>query len=289
MPRTSVLASTAATAALLVAAALAASACAPARGPAVQAAPTASTPAALGETFTLDSKRLGERRMINVYVPPGYATATARYPVLYMPDGGMGEDFPHVVGSVDVSIKNAVIRPVIVVGIENTDRRRDLVGPSDLPSDREIAPRAGGADRFRAFLRDELKPLIAARYRTTAESALIGESFAGLFVVETFLQDPTLFDGYIAVSPSVWWNDQSLVRNAHPALAWWTAGPRSLYLATADEQAMQEGVAILLTALRIQAPAGVTWHYEPMPHEHHGTIFPTAALHGIRWLFAAPH
>src|SRR5512139_918794 len=141
----------------------------------------------LGDTFTVDSKVLGERRVINVYVPPDYAKTEARYPVLYMPDGGMAEDFPHVVGAVDVSIKNEVIRPVIVVGIENTERRRDLVGPTTVAEEQQAAPHAGGADRFRRFLRDELKPLIAARYRTTAESAIIGESLAGLFVVETFI------------------------------------------------------------------------------------------------------
>lgn len=250
-------------------------------------------PATIGETLRFESKVLGERRVINVYLPPGYgapsaAGAPVTYPVLYMPDGGLGEDFPHVAGSVDVSIKNAIIRPVIVVGIENTERRRDLVGPSEVAADRELAPHAGGADRFRAFLRDELKPMIAARYRVSGESAIIGESLAGLFVVETFLLEPTLFDGYIAASPSVWWNDQALVRSASLRLGSWTGAARSLYLATADEQAMQEGVEILTGALQIQAPAGVTWRYEPMPHEHHGTIFPTAALHGIRWLFAAP-
>jgi len=271
-----------------LAGAISGGACGPAPRPARAAAPAAArVPAAIGETLTLESKLLGERRVINVYVPPGYATSSARYPVLYMPDGGLGEDFPHVVGSVDVSIKNAVIRPVIVVGIENTVRRRDLVGPTEIESDRKLAPLAGGSDRFRAFLRDELKPLIAARYRVTAESALIGESFAGLFVVETFLTEPTLFDGYIAVDPSVWWNAQSLVRGAHPKLAWWTAGPKTLYLATADEPDIQDGVALLVTALRIQSPPGVIWRHEPMPHEHHGTIFPSAALRGIRWLFAA--
>ncbi|HWU91277.1 MAG TPA: alpha/beta hydrolase-fold protein [Kofleriaceae bacterium] len=260
----------------------------PAAPTARPAPPAARAPAAIGETFPLDSRLLGERRVINVYLPPGYATSTTRYPVLYMPDGGMAEDFPHIVGAVDVSIKNAVIRPVIVVGVENTERRRDLVGPTEVESDRKLAPHAGGADRFRAFLRDELKPLIAARYRTTAESALIGESLAGLFAVETFLLEPTLFDGYIAADPSLWWNDQALVRNAHPRLAWWTAGPKSLYIATADDPGMLEGVAILLIALRIQAPAGVTWRHDPMPDEHHNTIFPFAALRGIRWLFAAP-
>src|SRR5688500_4958298 len=91
--------------------------------------PESVTPASIGETLTIDSKILGERRTINVYVPPDYAKGE-RYPVLYMPDGGMNEDFPHVVGSVDVSIKNAIIRPVIVVGVQNTERRRDLPGPT---------------------------------------------------------------------------------------------------------------------------------------------------------------
>ena len=244
--------------------------------------------AAIGETLTIDSKLLGERRVINVYVPPAYATSQARYPVLYMPDGGMAEDFPHVVGSVDVSIKDAVIRPVIVVGIENTERRRDLVGPTDVPEEREVAPHAGGGDRFRAFLRDELKPMIAARFRTAAESALVGESLAGLFVVETFLVEPTLFDSYIAADPSVWWNQQDLVRTANPRLANWSAGARQLYIATSEEPSTRDGVAILLTALRIFAPPGVTWTDDPMPLEHHNTIFAIAALRGIRTVFAAP-
>lgn len=248
----------------------------------------ASSPgvAALGQTLALPSKILGETRVINVYLPPDYATSGERYPVLYMPDGGMTEDFPHVVGSVDVSIKNGIVRPVIVVGVQNTERRRDLVGPTTIPSEMQAAPHAGGNTRFRAFLRDELKPMIAARYRTTAESALVGESLAGLFVIETLLVEPTLFDGYIAADPSLQWNDYELARTAAARTAWLPAG-RTLYVATADEPMIHQGVDMLVSALRIQAPP-LTWRYEPMPEEHHGTIFPTAALHGIRMLFAAP-
>ncbi len=248
--------------------------------------PAVTTQAVIGETFTYDSKILGERRTINVFVP--LDGGSDRLPVLYMPDGGMTEDFPHVVGSADVSIKNAVIRPVIVVGVQNTERRRDLVGPTLVAGEIKVAPRAGGADKFRAFLREELKPLIDKRYRTSGESAVIGESLAGLFVVETFLVEPTLFDSYIAASPSVWWNEQTTVRSAATRLGNWTAGPKKLYIATADEEAMQEGVELLTTALRITRPAGVTWTYEPMPNEHHSTIFPTAALHGIRYVFGVP-
>jgi len=99
--------------------------------------------------------------------------------------------------------------------------------------------------------------------------------------------EPTLFDSYIACDPSVWWNEQALVRAAGSQFVGWTAGPKALYIATAEPE-MQEGIEVLTTALRIQAPPGVTWTYEPMPGEHHHTIFPVAALRGIRTLFAAP-
>lgn len=249
---------------------------------------TAPSKATLGDTFTVDSKILGERRTINVYVPPDYAKSQDRYPVLYMPDGGMAEDFPHIVGSVDVSTKNAIIRPVIVVGVENTERRRDVTGPTVVPQEQKDAPHAGGSDKFRAFFRDELKPLIAQRYRTTAESALIGESLAGLFTVETFIVEPTLFDSYIAADPSLWWNEQTLVRQvAGTKLAWWTAGEKRLYIATADYPPMMEAVAILEGQLRMYAPP-VIYRRDEMPEENHGTLFPGAALRGIRWVFAAP-
>lgn len=250
------------------------------------AGPASTTRVTFGETFTIDSKILGQRRVINVYLPPDYATSGARYPVLYMPDGGMKEDFPHIAGSVDVSIKNEVIRPVIVVGVENIERRHDLIGPTTTPEELQRAPHAGGADKFRAFFRDELKPAIAARYRTTAESALIGESAAGLFVVETFVMEPSLFDGYIAIDPSVFWNEAAAVRAANEKLVDQSATPKQLYIATGDLPEMQEGVAILTSSLRILSPAGITWTYEPMPEEHHNTIFAIAGLRGIRTVFA---
>lgn len=239
--------------------------------------------ATLGDTFAIDSQVLGEKRTINVYLPPDYAKGGS-FPVLYMPDGGMAEDFPHVVGAVDVSIKNAVIRPLIVVGIENTERRRDLAPITAVAEEQQLAPKAGGSDKFRAFVRDELKPAIAARYHTTPESGIIGESAAGLFVIETFVLEPALFDHYIAADPSVWWNEQHLVRTELHRLAWWTA-PKSLYVANSSE-GDADGVEQLIHALRSYAPP-VRWTYEPMPDERHGTIYPRAALRGLRLVFAA--
>ena len=86
-----------------------------------------AAPLAIGDTFTLDSKVLSEVRRINVYAPVGYAQSKdLKLPVLYMLDGGMAEDFLHIAGLVEVSSGNGTMRPFIVVGIENTARRRDL-------------------------------------------------------------------------------------------------------------------------------------------------------------------
>ncbi len=175
--------------------------------------PEQATGLTIGETFTLASKVMGETRRINVYLPPGYAASTdVRLPVLYMPDGGLAEDFLHVAGLVQVSVGNGTMRPFVLVGIENTERRRDMTGPTDNPDDRKIAPRVGGSAAFRTFLRTELMPEIRARYRTTAETAIVGESLAGLFVVETLLLEPDLFDTYLAFDPSLWWKATSKCR-----------------------------------------------------------------------------
>lgn len=84
------------------------------------------------------------------------------------------------------------------MGIENTERRRDLTSPTENEGDKKIAPRVGGPGPFRQFIRDELMPQLKIRYCTTAETAVVGKSLAGLFVVETFLVEPDLFDTYIA-------------------------------------------------------------------------------------------
>jgi predicted alpha/beta superfamily hydrolase len=141
--------------------------------------PATSGPLVIGETFTIDSKVMHEVRRINVYKPPGYSDSSERVPVLYMPDGGMAEDFLHVAGLVQVGVGNGTMRPFLLVGIENTQRRRDTTGPTDNPEDRKIAPRVGGSALFREFIRKELMPLIKARYRTTNETAIVGDRLPG--------------------------------------------------------------------------------------------------------------
>lgn len=251
---------------------------------AIQATP--ATPLSIGESFTLQSKLLGETRRINVYLPPVYAeSVSVKLPVLYMPDGGLAEDFIHVAGLVQVSVGNGTMRPFLLVGIENTQRRRDLTGPTENPQDRKIWPVVGGAGAFRSFIRDELMPLIRSRYRTTAETAIIGESLAGLFILETFFLEPTLFDSYIAFDPSLWWNSESMVKSAAEKLRAGIAGRRSLYIAISGEPSLASPGEQLENALRHNAPANLNWRFERLPDETHGTIYHPAALQALRRLF----
>jgi predicted alpha/beta superfamily hydrolase len=235
----------------------------------------------------LPSAALGETRRINVYLPPAYADS-ARLPVLYMPDGGLGEDFLHVAGLVQVLSGNGTMRPFILVGIENTQRRRDLTGPTADPEDRKIAPQVGGSAAYRTFLRAELMPLIRQRYRTTAEAALVGESLAGLFVLETLVLEPALFATYVALDPSVWWNQGRLVSQAEQLLSTYTGPVKTLYLGSSRDDAALPASRRLASVLRGASTPRLTCYYKLWPAETHATIYHPAALDAFRTVFRPP-
>ena len=119
------------------------------------------------------------------------------------------------------------------------------------------------------------------------ETAIVGESLAGLFALETFFYEPDLFDTYIAISPSLWWNDLALAKTAAARLS----APdkyvyKTLFLAREHEEDSGTGAQIVADALRAAAVPGLTWHYAPMPEERHGTIYHGAALKAFRTVFA---
>lgn len=257
----------------------------PSASMAAEAAAAPSTPLSIGETFTLESSALGETRRINVYRPSAWDLKPDQpLPVLYMPDGGIGEDFLHVAGLAQVLVGNGSMRPFLLVGIENTERRRDMTGPTDVAEDRKIAPRVGGSAAFRQFIATELMPQVRSRYRTTDETAIIGESLAGLFVVESLFQQPALFDTYIALDPSLWWNGGALVNDAARTLAAHPLHDKRLFVATSDEAMIVAPSERLVSALSTTG-SGVSVVYRPMPTERHQTIYHPAALEALRTLF----
>jgi predicted alpha/beta superfamily hydrolase len=153
--------------------------------------------------------------MINVVLPASYGSdPSRRYPVLYLVDGGLEQDLLHVAGVVRLGAVWGRSAEAIVVGIETKDRRKELAGPTTDPELLKRYPTAGSSAKFRDFIRTEVKPLIEKSYRTDQSDSVLGESLAGLFIVETYLTEPSLFDRYAAVDPSLWWDKEALSRAA---------------------------------------------------------------------------
>ena len=168
----------------------------------------------LGETRELHSAVLGERREIIVGLPAGYEGGDETYPVVYLLDGP--SHFHHTTGTARFLARNGRMPEVIVVAIPNTDRTRDLSPP--IHSDASPArSSAGGADSFLEFISAELRPFVDEHYRTRPYAILIGHSLGGLFANHALVHRPEVFDAYISISPSLWWDEQRLVAQADSA------------------------------------------------------------------------
>ncbi len=235
------------------------------------------------ETFKILSKQVGEERVINVWTPADYKIHSDSLPVMYMADGGIKEDFPHIANTLAKLIKGKKIKPLILVGIENTQRRRDLTGFTEVAKDKEIAPVVGGSEKFRAFINDELFPEINKRYRTTTEKSIIGESASGLFVMETFFLTPEMFDNYIAFDPSLWWNNHYLVRTAKEHLAQFPTSEKRLWFASSDAKDIFPHTKELANTFKTENSANIKWNYSDEPKEKHNTIFRATKEKAIIW------
>ncbi len=250
-----------------------------AAAPAPQA--SAGTPITIGTSRTVASRALGEQRAINVVLPPGYAKATAkRYPVIYLIDGGVDQDLLHVAGVVQLGSIWGRMGEAILVGIETKDRRRELVGKTSDPELLKKYPTAGSSAAFRSFLRDEVKPLVEREYRTSGKGVVIGESLAGLFIIETFMAEPALFDGYAAIDPSLWWDKEALSRRTATIGA--AQRGKRLYVALAKEQLETPAAANRVTAAA--RSAGSELCVAARPDQTHATIYQQVEAQALQFL-----
>ncbi len=169
----------------------------------------------MGEKIDLHSKILDENRILNIYLPYGYSSDSLKvYPVIYLLDGSMDEDFIHVSGIVQFGSFSWInmLPESIVVGISNFDRKRDFTFPTTVEQDLKDFPTTGKSENFISFIDQELQPLIDRMYRTSAAKTLIGQSLGGLLATEILFKKPELFSNYIIVSPSLWWDNESLLK-----------------------------------------------------------------------------
>jgi predicted alpha/beta superfamily hydrolase len=247
-----------------------------------------ATPIEIGQSFSLQSTVLGEAREVNVWLPASYAKGKKKYPVLYIIDGGQAQDFLHIGGLAQLGSVSPVFDELIVVGIATKVRYHELTASITDPryQGKQWAG-AGGSDDFRDFIKTEVRPFVEDNYRTQNRRAVIGESLAGLFITETFLKTPALFTDYIAISPSLWFDDKALAKQAPTLLQDHKKSNRRLYLTMASEGGtMQIGLEMVLDAVSANPPKGLDWSYvDRRDSETHSSIYHGAALDALRKLF----
>ena len=243
-------------------------------------------PYVAARTFVVHSEVLGEDRPIAVGLPQRFDPAEA-YPVIYVMDG-LGHML-HTLGSARFLASSDRMPAAIVVTIANTEgnRTRDMTPPATSVSQSTALPDAGGADGFVAFMRDELKPWIQARYPTRPYDVLIGHSLGGLFISHVLNTEPDLFDAYIAISPSLWWDEERYVEGMGDVFDRFPDARGALYMTMGNEGGeMLAGAWRLASTLEKHAPEGFRWHWERMPHETHGSVPARSTYDGLEWIFA---
>lgn len=236
------------------------------------------------DNFTMNSSFVNETRVINVWTPPNYKNSKASFPVMYMADGGIKEDFPHIANTIAKLIESKNIPPIILVGIENTERGRDLTGFSVVEEDAKYCPLTDGAKNFRAFITEELMLHINNKYRTTTKKGIIGESLSGLFVIETFLVKPNAFDFYIAMDPSLWWNNHYLEKKAQEYVNNFPDKEIKLWFAGSGVEDISIHTNNLAKTLENNTTSKLIWKYSDEPNEKHNTIFRATKEKALTWI-----
>jgi predicted alpha/beta superfamily hydrolase len=236
----------------------------------------------------IKSEVLGEDRVILVRTPPGYERDGQRYPVLYLTDGDA--HLGHTASTIEFLARNGRMPEMIVVAITNTDRTRDLT-PTNASMTRADGgemnfPTSGGADKFLKFIETELIPKIEKDYRTQPYRVFAGHSFGGLFAIHVLLTRPEIFNAYIAVSPSMHWDNQLLSRKAEEFFKDRKELNRTLYFTLANEGGvMREGFDRFKAVLGKSKPKGFEWDSMLMEDEDHGSVVMRSHYQGFRKVF----
>jgi uncharacterized protein len=238
-------------------------------------------------TLRLKSAVLGEERTILVRTPAGYEAGSQRYPVLYMTDGDA--HIGHTGATVEFLARNGRMSELIVVGITNTDRTRDLT-PTGVkttnPDGKLQFPTSGGGDKFLKFIETEVIPEIEKRYRVQPYRVLAGHSLGGLFAVHAMLSRPELFNSYIAVSPALQWDNQVAVKRAEDFFKTRKELDRTLYVSLGHEPGpIEDAFHQFKQVLAKNQAKGFEWEAQEMADEDHGSVVLRSHYSGLRKVY----
>ncbi|GEO10251.1 alpha/beta hydrolase [Segetibacter aerophilus] len=255
-----------------------------------------SKPFVLGVIEEIASTELAEKRVLNIYLPEGYnKNDTAKYPVVYLLDGSADEDFIHVVGLFQFNNFPWIDRvpKSIIVGIANVDRRRDFTYPTTIEADKKRYATTGHSHKFIAFIEKELQPFIEKKYKTNNSRMLIGQSLAGLFAAEVLIKKPALFNKFIIISPSIWWDNGSLLKQASAISTNTDFSKTDVYIGYGKEglapgeipRVMEVDANLLGEKLQKLKNKNLHVYLDYLPEEDHATITHQAIFNALRILY----
>jgi predicted alpha/beta superfamily hydrolase len=246
------------------------------------------------ELYTINSKLLGEKRKIRIQVPLGGDNYTA-YPVLYVLDGEAQMNL--VAAEVQyLSESYKIIPNMIVVGIDNTDRMRDLtpshtdVGPDGKTDTSAKSPfkNTGGGEKFLQFLKQEVMPLVDSRYRTAPFQILAGHSLGALMAVYCLVNHPDYFNAYLAISPSFQWDDNTLLKQTSNA-SFEKIKNKFLFFSDANEDSAFHNNQVAFDSLLAKKNSALKYKRMFYPGETHISEPVKAFYDGIRFIYPEWH
>jgi len=233
---------------------------------------------------TIDSSILEKTRTIDLYIPVSHAHGSAHYPLLVILDG---EDFfKPFTGMLEYYAAIGKCPEMIIAGIHSRDRWHDYTPTkADIPDGTPV-PSSGGGPEFMSFIEKELIPRISSRYRITPFHILYGHSIAGLFTVSRLLDPACSFAGFIATSPSLWWDNELAVSTARSLDPRDFSRQKHLFMTMGSEgPTMLDPAVRFADAMKQSAPENLFWHFEQFPDADHQTMPVKAFLYGIEYLY----
>jgi predicted alpha/beta superfamily hydrolase len=247
----------------------------------------AQPPSGTVKRFAIKSTVLGEERVILVRTPVGYETNNVRYPVLYMTDGDA--HIGHTASTIEFLTRNGRISDLIVVGVTNTDRTRDLTpvkSTNKTPAGELQFPTSGGADNFLKFFETELIPEIEKEYRVQPYRIFAGHSLGGLFAIHSMITKPGLFNAYIAVSPSLQWENGEALKRVDAFLKNQKELKVTLFTSIGNEPgAIGESFDAFKAMLEKSNIKDFDWQAERMSDEDHGSVVLRSHYFGLRKVY----
>jgi predicted alpha/beta superfamily hydrolase len=251
------------------------------------------------DIIQISSKVLGEDRKVYIYVPPADTLSPdKRYPVIYLLDGdnhfSLVAEYCRYLSRRDVN----VVPEMIIVGIPNTNRTRDLTPTNSIfdyegkanTSANSRFRSSGGGNNFLRFIGTELIPYVDAHYKTQPFKVFAGHSFGGITTINCLLTQPDMFDAYIAISPSFWWDRGYLLSLADKTLKNDRVINKTIFYSDANE-GMPDDPTFHASLLKFDSIItqrkirGLDYKYVHYPEDTHMTEPVKAYYDALRFVF----